>query len=210
MQKLDLKRELKELYQPSAKTPQIITVPKMEFLMIEGEIEAGMEPGSSPSFAAATESLYGAAYAIKLASKKRVVNPIDYGVMTLEGIWWIENGRFDIRRKDNWKWVLMIMQPGHVDSELFEEALVGLRRRRGEDAAAGVRLESFEEGLCVQIMHVGPYSTEPETVDRMRSFADAQGFRFCDRHHEIYVGDPRRSDPAKLRTVLRHPIRWVS
>lgn len=206
MKKLDLKRELKELYMPSSKEPAIVEVPAMNFLMIDGSIEPGMEPGSSPSFASATAKLYGAAYGLKFSAKKRADNPVDYQVMALEGLWWVDDGQFDIRRKDNWKWTLMIMQPDDIDRVFFDTTMASIRSKKGDAAVDGVRLERFEEGLCVQIMHIGPYATEPPNVDRLRAFAEEQGCRFKNHHHEIYIGDPRRADPAKLKTVLRHPI----
>jgi len=206
MEKLDLKKQLKHLYLPSAKEPVIVDVPAMKFLMVDGAIEAGMEPATSPSFAAAMQALYGAAYTLKFMSKKRVEHPVDFTVMALEGLWWVEDGEFDIRRKDNWRWRLLIMQPDHIGEAMFTEALEVLRKKKEGPNVENLRFEPFAEGRCVQIMHIGPYSEEPATVDRMRDYAQAAGYRFVNRHHEIYLGDPRRGDPAKLKTVLRHSI----
>lgn len=206
MTKLDLKKALRDFYLPSSKAPAIVEVPRMRFLMIDGAIEPGTEPGNSPGFVASMGAIYGAAYTIKFASKRRTRDPVDYPVMALEGLWWVDDGEFDLRRKDNWRYTLMIMQPEHVDDRMLAAAVERLRAKRPTPEVDALRLEDFEEGLCVQIMHIGPYAEEPETIDRMRELAESKGYRFCNKHHEIYVGDPRRSAPAKLKTVLRHAV----
>ena len=214
MKTLDLKKEFKSLYQPSAKKVEIVQVPLLQFAMIDGAIEKGSEPGKSPLFAEATQAIYSMAYTLKFMLKKRKTDPIDYPVMALEGLWWVEDGFFDITVKDNWFYTLMILQPEVVTPEIFEDAREQVRRKRGDSASLSrVRLGTFEEGLCVQVMHIGPYATEPSTVERMRAFAQENGYRdyveFSGKHHEIYLGDPRKSNPAKLKTVLRHPIRRI-
>lgn len=207
MQTLDLRKTLKHLYNPSPKQPSIVEVPTFQFVTVEGAIEPGMEPGTSPSFAAALEALYGISYTLKFMSKQRAQEPIDYGVMPLEALWWIEQGDFDIRKKDNWCWRAMIMQPDHITAEMFGAALAKLHKKRDGGASLELlRLERFAEGLAVQVMHLGPYSEEPATLDRMRAFAEEQGYLLHNLHHEIYMGDPRRGTPDKLKTVLRHPI----
>ena len=214
MKALDLKRQYKDLYQPSAKKVDIVQVPPLQFAMIDGAIEKGSEPGKSPSFAEATQALYGIAYTLKFMLKKRKTNAIDYPVMALEGLWWVEDGVFDIAVKDNWFYTLMILQPGVITADLFEDAREQVRQKKGDSPSlAGVKLAVFEEGLCMQTMHIGPYATEPATVERMRLFALEQGYLDCvglgGKHHEIYLGDPRKADPAKLKTVLRHPVEKV-
>jgi hypothetical protein len=211
MKTLDLKKEFKPLYQPSAKKAEIIQVPRLQFAMIDGAIEKGSEPGKSPSFAAATQALYSISYTLKFMLKKRKTNAIDYPVMALEGLWWVEDGMFDITVKDNWFYTLMIMQPDVITPDIFAEGLELVRRKKGDsEMLSKVRLEHFEEGLCVQTMHIGPYATEPATIERMRTFAQENGYRDCvglgGKHHEIYLGDPRKADPARLKTVLRHPV----
>lgn len=214
MKTLDIKKDLKYLYQPSAKKVEIVKVPKLQFAMIDGAIEKGYEPGNSPSFQEATQALYGISYTLKFMLKKRKTNPIDYPVMALEGLWWVEDGMFDITIKDNWFYTLMILQPDVITNDVFEEGLEQVRMKRGDSPALHkLRLAHFEEGLCIQVMHIGPYATEPATIERMRAFAEENGYR--DRvgpngkHHEIYLGDPRKADSAKLKTVLRHPIELV-
>jgi len=214
MKTLDLKRDLKYLYQPSAKKVEIVNVPRLQFAMIDGAIEKGNAPGTSPGFEEATQALYSISYTLKFMLKKRRTNAIDYPVMALEGLWWVEDGMFDITIKDNWFYTLMILQPNVVTSDVFAEGLAEVKKKKGDGPILSkLRLADFEEGLCVQVMHIGPYTTEPATVERMRAFALENGYR--DRvgpngkHHEIYLGDPRKADPAKLKTVLRHPVEKI-
>jgi hypothetical protein len=212
MEKLDLKKDLKHLYLPSAKKIELADVPAMNFLMIDGAIEPDQAPGTSPLFAEDMGALYGAAYTLKFTIKLREQDPVDYPVMALEGLWWVEDGIFDIRKPGNWKYTVMIMQPDLVTPVQFAEVLSQLRRKKGDQPAfSRLRLERFQEGLCVQTMHIGPYATEPATVDRMQAFMQANSLQDLvgqgGKHHEIYMGDPRRADPAKLKTVLRHPVK---
>ncbi len=214
MKTLDLKKQYKNLYQPSAKKVEVVQVPCLQFAMIDGAIEKGSEPGKSPSFAEATQALYSISYTLKFMLKKRKTNAIDYPVMALEGLWWVENGMFDITVKDNWFYTLMIMQPSVITKDIFEEGMEQVRRKKGDSPfLAKVRLTEFEEGLCMQTMHIGPYATEPATVEMMHAFAFENGYQDCvglgGKHHEIYLGDPRKADPAKLKTVLRHPVEKV-
>jgi hypothetical protein len=144
--------------------------------------------------------------------KKRKTGAVDYPVMALEGLWWVEDGFFDITVKDNWFYTLMIMQPEIVTNEIFEEARKEVQKKKGTGKALeAARLDMFEEGLCVQTMHIGPYATEPATVEAMRKFMDEHGYKDNvgpngGLHHEIYLSDPRKADPLKLKTVLRHPV----
>ncbi len=214
MKVLDLKKEYKHLYTPSARKVEIVQVPCLQFAMIDGAIEKGSEPGKSPSFAEATQALYSISYTLKFMLKKCKTNAVDYPVIALEGLWWVEDGFFDITVKDNWFYTLMILQPSVITNDIFEEAKGQVRKKKGDSPfLAKARLADFEEGLCMQTMHIGPYTTEPATIERMRAHALENGYR--DRvgpngkHHEIYLGDPRKADPAKLKTVLRHPLEKV-
>jgi hypothetical protein len=206
MDKLDLRKQYKHLYQPSAKKVELVEVPAFQFAMIDGEIEPGHGPGNSPAFKQALEALYGISYTLKFTSKLRKEDPIDYTVMALEGLWWVEVGSFDIRKPDNWRWTVMIMQPDHINADIFQDGLEQLRKKKPNPAIDKLRLETFNEGLSIQIMHIGPYSDEPATIDKMDAFAEEHGYRMRGMHHEIYLGDPLRTDPAKLKTVLRHPV----
>lgn len=210
MEKLDLRKQYKYLYSPSDKKVQVVDVPCFQFAMIDGEIEPGNGPGTSPAFRNAMEALYGISYTLKFMSKLRKDNPIDYTVMGLEGLWWVESGDFDITRPEGWRYTVMIMQPDHITDEMYQDALRQLRSKRGDQPAfARLRLEDFTEGTCIQIMHIGPYSQEMATIAVMDAFAQQQGYQLHGKHHEIYLGDPRRASPEKLKTILRHPIRVI-
>ncbi len=139
-------------------------------------------------------------------SKLRKEDPIDYTVAALEGLWWTEEGELIFERKDQWRWTLMMMQPEHITDDMFQEAVRQLGRKKDNPSIARLRLERFHEGMCAQIMHIGPYSDEPHTIERLMAFVQDHDYRLRGKHHEIYLGDPRRSKPEKLRTVLRHPI----
>ncbi|HSV86618.1 MAG TPA: hypothetical protein VLH85_08580, partial [Levilinea sp.] len=166
---LDLKKQLKHLYNPSAKKVELLEVPAFNFLMVDGAIEKGYEPGNSALFQENIEAMYGIAFTLKFMLKKRAVDPVDYPVMALEGLWWVEDGQFDILIKDNWFYTLMILTPDLVMPDLFAEALAQLRKKRGDLPAFNrLRLEPFEEGLCVQMMHIGPYAAEPATIEKMK------------------------------------------
>ena len=206
MKKLDLRRELKYLYNPSASKVEIVDVPEFNFAMIDGEIEPSETPGTSQEYQNAIGALYDVSFTLKFMSKLRKKNPIDYKVMALEGLWWTESGEFDFNKKEPWKWTMMIMQPQHIAKEVFQEALQQVRKKRDSPALSRIRLESFREGLSMQIMHVGPYAEETRTIEKMREFARENGYTLCGKHHEIYLGDPRRAKPEKLRTILRYPV----
>jgi hypothetical protein len=209
--KLDLKKQLRDLYRPSARECALVQVPEMQFVMIDGRVEPGLMPGESPGFTAAVGALYGASYTLKFMSKKRAENPIDYTVMALEGLWTTPGGGADYATSDQWRWTLMIMQPDHITADMFAEAVRQLRGRyakEGKDPQPldQLRMERFEEGLSVQVMHIGPYADEPATLARMQECAAKKGYRFSGRHHEIYLGDPRTAKPENLKTVLRHQV----
>jgi len=208
MEKLDLKKDFKQLYTASAKTPQVLDVPQLNFLRIDGAIETGQAPGTSPLFQENMQALYGAAYTLKFMIKQRPIDPVDYPVLAFEGLWWVEDGHFDINIKDNWFYTLQILQPELVTPELLAEALVKLRKKKGNlEAFSRLRLEAFHEGLSVQMLHIGPYAGEPATVEKMEAVMQAEGLQKTGKHHEIYLGNPLLADPAKLKTILRHPVR---
>jgi hypothetical protein len=206
MTKLDLRKQYKHLYQPGSKKVEVVDVPAFQFAMIDGQIEPGHSPGSSPAFQAALEALYGISYTLKFRSKQDIENPLDYTVMPLEGLWWVEGSEFDITRHEGWRWIAMILQPDHITPEMFRQGLAQLRQKKGSPALDLLRLDTFHEGLSLQIMHVGPYAEEPATIEKLHVFARENGYRLRGKHHEIYLGDPRRADPAKLKTMLRQPV----
>jgi hypothetical protein len=206
MKKLDLRKELHDLYFPSAKKVDLVRVPRFRFAMVDGSIPPGATIDKDRGFQEALQALYGVSFTLKFQSKLREKNPIDYPVMALEGLWWTESGRFDFQKDEPWLYRLMILQPGHITPAMFRQAVLKLKEKHDSPALAGLRLESFHEGLCVQTMHIGPYASEPATVERMAAFAGERGYVFSGNHHEIYLGDPRRAKPERLRTVLRIPV----
>ncbi len=202
MAKIDFKKDLKHLYNPSAKEVVIIDVPQMNFLMVDG---AG-NPNTSQEFKDAIEALYGISYAIKFMIKKEMA--IDYTVMPSEGLWWCDDmAEFNTENKDAWKWTLMIMQPQYVTEVLFNKALEQVEKKKKLPAISRIRFQNLHEGLSAQIMHIGPYSAEAPTIKKLHNFVKANGYGFSGKHHEIYLSDPRRSAPEKMKTVIRQPIK---
>jgi hypothetical protein len=204
LKKIDLKKDLKYLYQPSAAEVELVRVPKFNFLMIDGE----GDPNNSPSFQEAVQALYTMAYTLKFMVKRE--KSIEYPVMALDGLWWMDDkSRFSMENRAAWRWTLMILQPAIVTKSLFAKALKQAKEKKGIPALANVRLEPYTEGLSVQIMHRGPYSEEGPTIQRLHAVARERGCGLRGKHHEIYLGDPRKSKPEKLKTVIRQPIHKV-
>ena len=200
--KIDLKKELKHLYAPSAEEPAIVDVPEMDYLMVDGH----GDPNTSPEFQDAIEALYGVSYTMKFAAKKAGAED-DHVVMPLEGLWWADDmATFSPENKDAWKWTLMIAQPEHVTKAGVDDAIAAVRRKKELAALDGLRLESLHEGTSAQIMHVGPYSEEGPAIGKLHAFIRENGSEPSGKHHEIYLSDPRRTAPEKLKTVLRQPM----
>jgi hypothetical protein len=200
--KIDYKKELKHLYKASVKKAEIVDVPQMNFLMIDGE----GDPNTSQEFQDAVEALYGISYTLKFMIKKGELG-IDYGVMPLEGLWWVDDmSQFSTECKDKWKWTLMIMQPEYVTTELFAEAFEQVKRKKNLIALSKVRFEAFLEGRAVQIMHIGPFSEEGPTIEKIHNFIKENSFKLSGMHHEIYLSDIRRAAPEKWKTIIRQPF----
>ena len=201
MKKIDFKKELKHLYKPSVKSVEKVTVPAMNFLMIDGQ----GDPNTTQEFQDAIEALYPVAYTLKFMVKKGGM-AIDYGVMPLEGLWWSDDmSAFSVDRKEDWKWTLMIMQPEFITPAMFEEAIEKVRAKKNPASLPKLRFESYEEGEAAQIMHIGPFSDEGPTIEKVHAFIEASGKERRSKHHEIYLSDTRRADPAKWKTVIRQP-----
>jgi hypothetical protein len=202
MMKLDYKKELKHLYKASPKAVKIVSVPEMNFLMIDGE----GDPNTSQSFQDAIEVLYPLSYTVKFMIKRGNIG-IDYGVLPLEGLWWADDmSSFSVENKDGWKWTLMIMQPELVTREMVQEAIDQVRIKKNPVSLPLVRFESFEEGEVAQIMHVGPFSEEGPTVEKVHLFIEKNGRQRRGKHHEIYLSDIRRAAPENWKTIIRQPI----
>lgn len=204
MDKIDFKKELKHLYRPGKKDFEVVEVPEMQFLMVDGH----GDPNTAEEYQLALGALYAVAYKIKFISKKKLER--DYVVPPLEGLWWAEDMEAfsTARDKSQWDWTMMIMTPEWITGELFEEALAVVRKGKDVPAALDkVRLEKYMEGLSAQIMHIGSYDDETPTLLRLhREWIPENGYKENGKHHEIYLSDPRRVAPEKLKTVLRQPI----
>jgi hypothetical protein len=202
MEKHDLKKSLKSLYSPSAKAPQVIDVPPMSFLMVDGE----GDPNSAKAYSDALQALYSLSYTLKFMLKKGPA-AIDYTVMPLEGLWWTPDmADFTVLDKGAWHWTAMIMQPEWINADLVEEARRQVARKGEAPAVELARFKCFHEGRSAQILYFGPYADEGPTIARLHDFIAEQGGRLRGKHHEIYLGDPRRTAPEKLKTIIRQPF----
>ena len=203
VEKIDLKKELKQLYKPSAKKPQILDIPEMNFLMMDGS----GNPNNNPVYQEVVEALYGVSYTLKFMSKKTLER--DYVVMPLEGLWWgtpMGQHVFTEADKDQFQWTMMILQPDFITGEMVKQAIKEVERKKGLKHLDKIRFEAFAEGLAVQILYFGSYNDEGPAVANMHQLAFDQGYQLRGKHHEIYLSDPRRTSPEKLKTILRHPI----
>ncbi|HJV98543.1 MAG TPA: GyrI-like domain-containing protein [Arthrobacter sp.] len=203
MDKYDVRKQFKELYAPRTRDFQVVTVPPLKYLMIDGQ----GNPGTAPAYAAALEALFPVSYAVKFASKHA---GRDYAVGPLEGLWTADDpGAFTRGDKDSWKWTMMIWQPDWIGAAEVQDGIAKAAQKKvpGLDL---LRLGTLDEGLSVQILHVGPYDDEAPALHRLHSeFMPAHGFGFAGAHHEIYLSDARRVAPEKLRTILRQPVRRI-
>ncbi len=202
MEKIDLRKALKHLYQPRAGLVVEVDVPPMNFLMIDGH----GDPNTSKEYSGAVEALFSMSYTLKFMVKKGA-SAVDYAVMPLEGLWWADDmSTIGTADKSNWKWTAMIMQPEFVTQALVRDALLELQWKKALDALSRLRFESFAEGRCAQTLHVGPFSAEGPAIERVHAFIAAAGCERVGKHHEIYLSDIRRADPAKWKTVVRQPM----
>jgi hypothetical protein len=201
METIDYKKEFKAYFLPPAK-PTILTVPSFAYLKIDGE----GNPNTSKEFAEKTQLLYALSYSIRFAVKKAM--SIAYTVMPLEGLWWADDMDSYLKAdKDQWQWTLMIMQPSFITEEMVAEGKAEVIRKKKLTEVNQVRFEPYEAGTCVTMLHVGSYDEEHVNIQWMHDFAHEQGYELTGLHQEIYLGDPRKTAPEKLKTVLRQPIR---
>lgn len=199
--KIDFKREL-PCYTAKRDSPQVVDVPDLQYLMIDGHGDP-----NTAAYATAVAALYPVAYTLKFASKNELGR--DYFVMPLEGLWWADamDAFTTARNKAQWDWTLMIMVPDWITPEMFGDAVEKVRAKGPLERLDAVRLEALSERRCVQALHVGAYDDEAELLRRMHEeFITARGLTMVGKHHEIYLSDPRRIEPAKLRTILRQPV----
>ena len=203
MEKIDFRKELRELYTSSSNAFSVVDVPRMSFLMADGE----GNPNTAKSYRDAVEALYSVSYTLKFVSKKRLDK--DYIVMPLEGLWSAADpSAFGRRAKDEWRWTMMIMQPSWITPEMVEQARATVKGKKDLPALQLLRFEEYEEGKAVQILRTGSYDDEAPTLNRLHhEYMPRHDFDFNGRHHEIYLSDPRKTEASKLKTILRQPVK---
>ena len=190
------------LYQATAE-PALVEVPATTFAMVEGH----GDPNTAPAYKDAITALYGLSYALKFALKREA--GLDYRVGLLEGLFWADDMADFGDRKVDWSWTMMIAQPHEVTPQRFATMLEEVKRKKGLVALDRIRLEGFDEGLCAQILHIGPFTAEGPSIEKLHAFIRSQGYSFDGRkqkHHEIYMSDPRRVVPARWKTVIRQAV----
>jgi len=203
MIKADYKKELKHLYSAREGEPVVVVVPKLHFLMVDGK----GDPNTSHDYSDAIQALYSVAYTIKFLCKNKYGQ--DFGVMPLESLWWTEDmATFSEANKNDWYWTAMIMQPESVTNEQFAEAVTQIRAKKALRLLDKIRFEVYDEGRAAQVLHVGSYASEGQTIRELHAFIAQQGgtLNAAKHHHEIYLSDPRRTDPSRLKTILRQPF----
>ncbi len=202
MAKIDYLKQLKHLYGPSAKKVEIIEVPQMNFLMIDGK----GDPNTSLAFKDAVELLFSLSYILKFMIKKSEME-LDYGVLPLQALWWSDDiSAFCTGNKDAWKWTVMIMQPEFITPAMVEEAKIEVQRKKKLASLSPLRFETFNEGKAAQTLHIGPFSEEGPTIKKVHSFIENSSSQRIGKHHEIYLSDIRRAAPEKWKTIVRQPM----
>jgi len=200
MTKVDFKKEFKELYS-AKKEPAFVNVQPLPYLMIDGS----GNPNTTPLYSKTIETLYGVSYKTKFMLKKQGIGS-EYGVPPLQGLWWAENMKdFSVDKKKDWFWTMMIMQPSWVTKEHLKEAYTAASQKKELLPFDKIRLETYNEGKCAQLMHIGPYAEEGPNIARLHNFIKDNNLKRQGKHHEIYLGDPRRTAPEKLKTIIRQP-----
>jgi hypothetical protein len=201
MTMFDLRTTLGALYRPRTGTPTIVDVPSIDFLMIDGS----GAPTTAPTYMDAIATLYPVAYTLKFSAKARGE---DYRVMPLETLWWSDGSAvLDVDDPDSWRWTAMMAVPPSIGELHVADAVTSAARKRRLPLGDALRLERFDEGRCVQVLHVGAYGEEGPTIATMFRFIDEQGFQASGKHHEIYLSDPNRTKTERLRTIVRTPVR---
>lgn len=196
----DFKKILKPYLQAKAGKPEIVNIPAFKFLVV-----AGKGDPSKSGFQQACGALYSTHYTMKFTLKKNKIGP-DYTLAPMDGLWWMPGGTWDNKKRDKWQYQVMIMQPPHITAAMVSDATKVLKVKKPNPHLAKVKLVTFKEGKSAQILHVGPYSTEATSLGIMDAFVKKGGLQYRGKHHEIYFGDPRKTTPSKLKTILRHPV----
>jgi hypothetical protein len=202
MDKFDLLEQMKDYYSASINKVSFLKIPPLNYLMIDGK----GDPNTSQIYKDSLQALYSLAYALKFAIKKGKPS-IDFKVMPLEGFWWVEDiNLFSVKNKGDWKWTMMILQPDLINGDLVTEMREQVVRKKGLVLAQKVRLEQYYEGDCAQILHLGPYSTEGENIEKLHTMIIDHSYQRIGKHHEIYLNTPLKTAPEKLKTIIRQPI----
>lgn len=200
MEKIDLKKTLKSLYAPTSNAIEFVLVPEMTYLMLD----SSGDPRDEENFQAVVSTLYAVAYSIKFAMKAQ---GIDFVVMPTEGLWWVEDlSKLDFENRANWLWTLMIALPDSITPEIFAAVVEQVRKKKNPPRLDEVRLERYAEGSAAQVLYTGAYADELPTIDRLHQAILAQGYTLHLKHHEIYLSDPRKTAPEKLKTIIRQPV----
>ncbi len=201
--KLDLKKKFPKLYNPSAKSPVILAIPPMKFFMIDGK----GNPNTAQEYKDAVETLYNVSYMLKMKVVKVKSNTRDYTVPPLEGLWYMDDmNKFKADNKEEWKWTMMIRIPDHVSDSEIAKGLELTKKLKDPPLFDKLRVEDYDEGTVVQILYFGAYSEEHDTIVSLHTYAKEHNYQLRGHHHEIYLSDPRRTKPERLKTVLRQPI----
>lgn len=202
----DVKRELKELYAPKNTAWAIVDVPDQQFIAIDGT----GNPNTAPAYASAVQALYAVAYTLKFASKRTADG--DFVVGPLEGLWWADQPEaFTSGDKDAWSWTMLISMPSWITQEMIEDAKQTALAKKKLPDISQLRHLTLHEGPSAQVLHVGSYDDEaPVLYELHHTYLEANGLRMSGMHHEIYLGDPRKTAPAKLKTILRQPVERLS
>jgi hypothetical protein len=201
MAKIDLKKDLKQFYTAKAETISMLEIPPLHFLKAEGQ----GDPNTSPAFQQAAETLFRVSYNLKFMLKKE--QGLDWTVMPLEGLWSAADmAAFAEDRRDEWKWTLMILQPDFVTREAVTRAAELAQSKKNAPPLAATTFGRHADGQSMQILHLGPYAAEAATITRLHRFIREKGYHFAGPHHEIYLNDPRRTAPERIKTILRQPI----
>lgn len=201
LERIDFKKTLKPFYQASATRIAEVDVPEMNYLMIDGS----GDPNTSSDYAQAVEALFSVSYAAKFMARQGP-QAVDYAVMPLEGLWWAEDlSAFATNDRRGWQWTMMVMQPPVVTAELLAQAVRAVQRKKDLPGLQKLRVSAFAEGRCAQVLHVGPFTEEGPTIERLHRFITAKA-ALRGKHHEIYLSDIRRAAPANWKTIIRQPM----
>ncbi len=205
MEAIDLRKESIYKAKPA---PAFVDVPEMLFVMVDGK-GAAETPENNPAFQEAMEILFGIVYTIKFWDKKYSPPPgyAKFTITPVEGLWWMNDGKkFDMARPKDWRWTVMIRLPDFVTPKFFKEVVDEIISRKQKDIYKRARLERFNEGMCAQLLYIGPYDQEQTDINKMHGYIKQAGFQLTGKHHELYFSDPRRTPPEKLKTILRQPV----